>query len=216
MRFLRCTLWVRIAPLACCTLLHTGFAATLITGVDESASGVQHFSVNNYHGYEFSLASPVIVTALGWYDFGADGLAGNTPVGFWDLGHNLLASVTVPAGATDPLINGFRMHDLSSPLTVAPGTYILAGGTQGTDQYLLSSTNFSFVSFDPRVTWIQERWKGGNTPGFPVNTTTNFALFGPNAVFGDAPEPGSLQLIALGSLLVIGASILRHSRTRAA
>lgn len=198
-----------------CLCAGSASAGAIITNVDAGASGVQQFTVNNYHGYEFTLSTATTITTLGWYDVGADGLAGPTPVGLWDISQNLLASVTVASGTTDALVNGFRMHDLLSPVTIQPGTYVLAGGTQGSDAYLVSNSNFTFITFDSRITWVQERWASGNSPTFPINTTPVFALFGPNAAFdSEVPEPSSIGTVMLGIAGLVAWG--RRNKTRAA
>lgn len=49
------------------------------------------------------------VNYLGYYDEGGDGLANNHLVTLWDNSTgNIIASATVPAGTTAPLVNGYR------------------------------------------------------------------------------------------------------------
>ncbi len=74
-------------------------------------------------GQSFTVASTNIqVLSLGVYDFGADGLKAAHDVILFS-NQTALASVTVPAGTTASLKNGFRYMTLASPLILSAGTY---------------------------------------------------------------------------------------------
>jgi hypothetical protein len=96
-------------------------------------------------GYTFYLQKTITVTQVGWYDEGLDGLSRDFQVGLWQdlsgmlnwpyinpqnsvqlLGDPVLG-ITIPAGNSASLNGVWRVINLSSPLTLQPGGYELAG-----------------------------------------------------------------------------------------
>ena len=91
-------------------------------------------------GQTFTVANTnILVSNLGAYDFGGHGLnAAHTVTLFSN--QTALASVTVPAGTSAILLNGFRFVPLATPVTLAPGTYSVVayhmnGNGSGSDGY---------------------------------------------------------------------------------
>lgn len=74
-------------------------------------------------GQNFTVAGTNIqVLSLGVYDFGADGLKAAHDVILFS-NQTAIASVTVPAGTSANLTNGFRYMALPSPIILSAGTY---------------------------------------------------------------------------------------------
>jgi hypothetical protein len=65
------------------------------------------------------------VNYLGFYDAGGDGLANSHVVSLWDYsgGNVELASVTIPAGTSAPLVDGYRWVQLSSTVNLTYNNY---------------------------------------------------------------------------------------------
>ena len=158
-------------------------------------------------GWEFSIASPVQVTSLGFWDYlgngfhGATGAPVSVNVGIWNTSQTLLVSTTV--ASTDPISNvladgsGFRFDALTSAYTLQPGTYYIGGTNNGTE-YNISNPSSS-VTYDPAVTWLGGRYANGNTLAFPGTPDgfTPAGWFGPNfsSSSGGVPEPGTGALV---------------------
>jgi autotransporter-associated beta strand protein len=76
------------------------------------------------------------VFQLGFFDYQSDGLATAHTVTLFDSTQTPIASVTVPAGTTAPLINAFRFAPLGTPLFLPAGNYsILAYQMNSSDPY---------------------------------------------------------------------------------
>jgi len=76
-------------------------------------------------------ASDLSVTGLGFGDFGQNGFAVSHQVGLWSTGagNPLLGSVTLSAGAGDPLTGEWRFATLAAPITLTAGTQYFIGAT---------------------------------------------------------------------------------------
>lgn len=93
-------------------------------------------------GHNFNVTGAGIqVFRLGVFDGGADGLAESHTVTLFvndtvSSTQTELASVTVPAGTSAPLGNGFRWVSLDTPLTLTEGSYsVIAYGMDINDPY---------------------------------------------------------------------------------
>lgn len=172
-------------------------------------------------GFVFSISSPIDISSLGFYDEGGDGLAVSHDVGLWDTTGTLLASATVDAGATDPLIGKFRYKSIPT-LTLAAGDYVLGSLITADDPERVYTpgvstglTTASEVTLDP----LASRFTYAPTLTFPTSTTGLYTLYaGPNFLIGAAappgavPEPGALALL-IGSGLS-GGLLLSRRRAR--
>ena len=115
-----------------------------------SMNPVTQYQFNEAHGngmvgWVFGLQQTITVNQVGWYDDGQDGLSRPFQVGLWqDLGatdpHNGFQGtnsnsiigdpangITIPDGTSASLNGAYRVVNLASPLTLAPGVYELAG-----------------------------------------------------------------------------------------
>lgn len=163
-------------------------------------------------GYRFRANTDIVVTALGAYDFGLDGIVGGAAVGLYTLTGNLLASATVPGGTSGSFLDGaFRYVDIADIELDAGTEYVL--GSYSTDPNGFFNANYGGVvlDIDPAITLLRNRDKAGVTQlVFPDREPTNTHLgsFGPNmqiSAINAVPEPGSLALMmaALGAMVVL-------------
>jgi len=106
--------------------LESGFAANSVVAYSASVSGPIGAVANNAGlniGHTFTAQhAGTRVDQLGVYDYSGDGLAAPHLVSFFSNAVNV-ASVTVPAGTSAPLINGCRFMPLAAPLVLAAGNY---------------------------------------------------------------------------------------------
>ena len=82
-------------------------------------------------GWMFGVSSSILVTDLGVFDDGSDGLGEAHDVGLWACSSaactsgSLLVNATVAAGTSPSLVNSFRYVSLLSPVTLTPGDYVI-------------------------------------------------------------------------------------------
>ncbi|WP_339950158.1 hypothetical protein [uncultured Albimonas sp.] len=155
-------------------------------------------------GWRFSIAAPIMLTALGVLDDGD--LVSPHMVGLWG-GGTLLASQEIDA-VEGTLLSGFYYESIT-PVALAAGTYTIAAYYHGDDQdsYISGATS---TSFDPAVTWLASLYPAGESLGFvePTLTSGSRGRFGPNFQFSASvvatPLPGAAALLA-GGLAAFGA-----------
>lgn len=158
------------------------------------------------YGWEFEVFADTNVDALGFFDFGGDGLIESHDIGLWNSSGDLLASVTIPAGNATTLIDGFRYVDIADVLLGVDAGYIIGATNIDIDRMI---ADVDSVSTLPTITWVSSRF--GNTGGVlarPELTVNRDAYFGPNFLIsrvGTVPVPAPLALIgfalaALGML----------------
>jgi hypothetical protein len=132
-------------------------------------------------GLEFTVNSPITVTALGFYDSGSPGgITGPLTADLMTLTGSILASQTF-SNESGTLVNGgYLFNSLTTPITLAPGNYYLMG--YGPTSYSwehnsnIDGNPDTFVS-SSLVSFVESVWGGGSdVPGtVPTNT------FGPTA-----------------------------------
>ena len=194
-------------------------------------------TVGRMMGWQFTVGSePILVRALGFHDFGQDGLAWSHPVGIWRLSdQQLMASATVPAGASGAVANFFRFADLAAPILLAAGeTYVIAGldepqGAGSNDPHVHEALVVGFEGNEVSGFEVEASIQIG-PPGsarvevvpagafqFPTTTVTEAGvpgdprrtLMGPNLEFVPAPEPRVGPTLAL-ALLVLAQRLRRR------
>lgn len=167
-------------------------------------------------GWQFEVVNQVNVRALGFYDVGADGLAGDHTVAIWQEGNPAapLAQVTLQetgtagdesyAFGTPTDLGVWRFLDLDTTLNLAVGTYRIGGSFSagGTDAAAV------FTSFDvnPNLSFNSGAFGVGNGAVYPsiLNVALNGGVYGPNFLVNPLPASLLLLLTALGGLGLYG------------
>lgn len=156
-------------------------------------------------GWQFTVLTPISVTALGFFDANLNGLASSHRVGMWNSAGTLLGDGTVEGGTTSPLTNQFR-YDTIAPLLLGIGTYqIGAMFANGNDALVNTGAAINFADA-PEINFIGATFTAGGGLNNPtVSGGPAPGYFGPNFLFNAAavvPEPNTLLLgmLALGVL----------------
>jgi hypothetical protein len=177
----------------------TSFASTIAMTTSGGSSAGLADGIT--FGWSFAVNGPISVTSLGYYDENQDGLDTDHEVGIFDSNGVLLISTTVSSGTGGTLSNGFKMASIT-PLSLAAGTYTIAGFSQNTtDRALFNATlttapEISFIegyiyTFDPQF-------------AFPQTTVSGISLTSVNFEFdAETPEP-STMLLSLGAFAALG------------
>lgn len=150
------------------------------------------------NGYLFSvIESYISVTALGFYDFGGDGLLSSHQVGLWDANGVLLGSVEIPAGTGAYLENDFRWVNLPTPIFIPTG-YFTVAGTDGDDPIATDYTR----EMAPGITYVDGVWVESGTLTYPTGSQPTAGLGG-NFKYDNVPEPSTWALVVLCGLGVL-------------
>jgi len=162
---------------------------------------------NNGNGYTLGWtftvgANNLFVTALGYFDNRADGLAEKHQVGIFDSSANLQLASTVTT--VDPLTGLFRYNSnmAGSNLLLANTTYVIGGSSGTVDEYTFNPTA---ITFDPNITFNNANFvsDGGFSLNFPGSTDPSVGFFGPNFKFEAVPEPASMVAMGAGLIAMI-------------
>ncbi len=168
-------------------------------------------------GWSFQvLGSDLDVVSVGVFD-NQNGLMDAHELGIWDSSDTLLVDVTVPAGTSGTLIDGYRYIDIG-PITLTAGdTYFIAAfypakfSTSAPQDHVLanSSQTYDGVEF---LNSVQTLLGPGIPFGFPnQNAGVNQGVFGPNFQFTTitaTPEPSTV--CAAGAAMLLLAGMLRR------
>jgi hypothetical protein len=175
------------------------------------------------YGWEFTVQTPVRVTALGVLDSPflaqggtvGDGLNESHAVGIWRLlaQPTLIVATTVQSGIADALQNGFRYAPVAAT-DLPAGQYVIGmynSGVQGDYSVLPSGSSPTFTAQAGSGLIIGNRRIGDNLSlGFPdIIDTSNRGDFGPNMLIQPVPEPSVAALSFAG---VIGLALLKRKR----
>jgi hypothetical protein len=202
------------------TVCQPSTAATI--AVQPSGGGLQNanYGDNGTIGWGFTLAIPLTVTDLGYFD-GNSGLADPHPVGIWDSVGNLVATATVPSGAAANLVSGFRFIPIN-PVILSVGAFSIGGYANVTspDPFrfeVQSITTVAGLLFGPAN--LFSRADSLTRPTTPAEAFNQFGYFGPNFLVSTPaaiPEPGAVGLTLLGLMIVMirGLATFRAVSTR--
>ena len=211
------------AGVALATAIGFGFcaanAATVLQTANSGGAGNQIFSGV---GLEFTVNSPITVSALGFYDVGLGVITGPLTADLMTAGGSILASQTF-TNASGSLVNGGYLFESISPVVLAAGNYYLMG--YGPQDYTWEHNSFfdnipdTFDTGGGAVSFVQSVWGGGSDPAgtppssFPGPSNPNF-FSSANMQFSAAvPEPTTWALVLIGFGGIGGAL---RSRSRAA
>ncbi len=126
--------------LSCAAAVNAQVAAFTNNPVTTTYGGASDNGPGLNIGVTFHVSSAGIeVFQLGAFDWQGDGLLAAHTVTLFN-NQTPLASVTVPAGTTAPLIGGFRFAPLTAPILLSAGTYAVVsyqmnGANAGNDPY---------------------------------------------------------------------------------
>jgi len=122
------------------------------------------------------------VNYLGFYDAGGDGLANSHTLALWETGWNgqssrgLLAEVTVAAGTSAPLVDGYRWVQLPSTISLVGNEYyLLNASVDGVDNWGDSiggsqiTWNSQYVPTDPGYNFSRQGVYGDSIPSYNGN-----------------------------------------------
>ena len=152
-------------------------------------------------GYTFTLAAPIQVTQLGFWDFNANGLEAAVPVTLWNSAGTVQATATVPAGANANELNQYLYVTLATPVTLAAGTYTLGAYVTGGDDAFQGQ----ITTITPAAGITYGASRAGTGTGDPTTDVFNNprSYFGPNFQFV-VPEPSTWAMLGSG---VVGAGV---------
>jgi hypothetical protein len=177
------------------------------------------------YGWQFTPKTTIQVTGLGLYDaaritdggFPGDGLAESHTIAIWSVTtpSTPLLTAALPSGTTAPINSGFRYVD-TAPFTLSAGLhYVIAAryaDPLAQDVIVGEFNNPSFaLTVSPDIQFDGYRAFGPTTTlMFPIGyfPGTLYA-FGPNFTYTVVPEPSSLVLWTLASVLL---SFVRNPR----
>jgi hypothetical protein len=177
------------------------FAATLLgeqppplpePAVEITGNYQYHYYGNYTVGYRFELRAPVLLTDLGIFDLGIDGLAHSAEIALWDtVSQSLLLSASMPAWdvADSSWYSGFRWVGIE-PTTLPPGDYIVVNQAfyYNFDYYVFGAE----IQTADAVRFVEGRHGDGTGLVFPPNVSEadeHYALwFGANLMFREAEQ----------------------------
>ena len=177
-------------------------------------------------GFEFTAKADLMVTNLGFYDSGQNGLSLSHEVGIFNMAGVLLTSTTVTkttfSGGGSSL-DGFFRYEPITPIQLTAGTnYVIAAVIGDGDDYTFFANGTEGTrgfTVDPAITYIKNRdiYTGTDSghPNeliFPTDTLAGYtAFFGPNFTAQPVPVPPSLLLLSSGLLGLVGWRRFRKS-----
>lgn len=194
-------------------ILLLGLAAAIETSTFSQVAALQNIAggltfpsnADATYGWRFSIdsAQPLAVTHLGLLDLDASGFAEEHRVGLWDSSDALLAEVTLAAGLTGTLQNGFRYLPLGTPAILQPGqSYSIGSWNLGTSDWAIGNAT-TLTEYAPEIDIIGAGYhplSGFRPPKDPVGLTHGY--FGPNLLFVPVPEPSEYMAVTAGALLL--------------
>jgi Bacterial TSP3 repeat len=160
---------------------------TPIVDVQSTGSPINYFSGVTL-GWEFSLDGPMVLTDLGIFDLGGDGLVESHQVGLWDASGTLVASTTFAAGTSASLDGLFRYAPIT-PVLLGAGSYTLGvhyPTASGGDPVRYDNS----LAFADGVTFLDSKQSVGPSFEQPTfGTPSDPGFFGPNARFLPCAAP---------------------------
>jgi hypothetical protein len=205
-------------------LLTQTWGGTSALSFNTSQVGVRGAGLGVF-GWDFTVNSPLRVTALGLYDgmsafdgsFPGDGLAESHAIGIWRSFSTpaFMVSVTIPSGASTELEAGFRYIPIA-PIDLIPGEqYVIGAWYSGDlfDLYFNARDNLGVTgTVHPSITFGSRRSVAASTLRFPDIIEPIFGDFGPNLIFEPVPESSPATLaISVGLIVLIWKRFTRQA-----
>lgn len=208
-----------VGALAAVGVLTPGaFGAALVSFTGGRPTDVENKGVvNTTFGYRIRLADPIVVTHLGVYDVGGNGLDQQHPVGIWNASDQLVATATVPQGTSATLSGGFRYVALAEAVTLPAGTYDLGAhyfniqsGLGDPYMELVETVTLpAGASFESAL--FDNSFFGLTQPQPPLFGNFGRSFIGPGALYTAVPEPVAL---GVATALLVGVGIRQWRRCR--
>lgn len=183
-------------------------AAPIFTGVSNDPS--PRAECENFTcGVRLTATRNLTITRLGAYDRLSDGLSGAATVGLWTQNGTLLASATLPAGASGDLIDGYRYADIGAVALLAGSTYVLGAGIELAEFDVASAVGGVGVTVDAAVSLDVGVYRSGAF-GFPdiVDADRQFLAANMISQSNVVASPGPLLLLLTG---LIGLVAIRRT-----
>ncbi|MEK6235505.1 MAG: DUF4082 domain-containing protein, partial [Planctomycetales bacterium] len=172
---------ISVACLACVSVVNADPALSF-TG--QSGVGVRN---NRTAGYTFTVDSTMAVTQLGLADLSGDGNEEIRPIGLWDSGGSLLATVVMPAGSIGTLVGDFRYLPLDSPVFLNAGETYTVGATYQTSMggvFWEASGLTTIPDFNFGTNRLSNEGTGFVKPLGGTGGSRDAGFFGPNLDLG--------------------------------
>lgn len=168
-------------------------------------------------GFQFAVHQTIVITQIGLFDSGQDGLEASHQFGLWDSNGVLLRSGTIDAGLASPLINQFRYVAIAE-LVLEAGQQYQLGALYASDADPLvfpgDAVNFATT---PEITFLAATFAPGATLENPLSVgDVEPGYFGPNFLIRSsiAPVPEPATLASAGLALLVSAGIARRRARR--
>ncbi|MCK5942239.1 MAG: hypothetical protein KAI24_09750 [Planctomycetes bacterium] len=146
----------------------------------------QILNFNATRGWRFRAEQDVVVTSVGMWDRGSDGLQSSHDLAIWTAdGSSQLLLTQIPAGASAPLMGPeqgpgrFRYHGVP-PLTLMAGQEYVIGMQVGGDDFLNDGVNA--ITSSAEISWLEGRFTSSGF-AFPTSSVPGNKYFGPNFLY---------------------------------
>ena len=170
--------------------------------------------VNGVDGFDFTPTSNIIVTSLGWYDHGADGLNNSHPVGIYLTSTQQLVAPAATVTTSSPLdpATSFRFEPIAPLTLLANVRYTIVGYGAGPNWDLYVTNPSGGVSFNPSITY--NGWRTATSSGLTFPTQTGGLVqqlfFAANFMLSPVPEPSVAILMTSGLFALVCLSAIRR------